>query len=268
MSSNRRLCAPRVLHARCRAASFGSQAVCMAKAGGSGTSGRLAKPPCPCPKLCPGSYPLVSGTLKIPFPIFHRARPRAAISTTLSCDAERVGAVARGRAGHQPVSVAAFARTPAYGPADLRRHRAVQVLTQRLVARRLAYEDEVTARGSDRSADRKCSEPSNAARTCPSEHRIPDSARTSPDPQQLPKTHRRNTPTDIRPMRLPHGMRPMPDSVRAFGMPRPAERMRPVQQKDAHIGEAAAGSSLDTGGHNPIFKIQLREFEFRVSLKA
>ena len=70
---------------RCRAASPGSQAACLAKASGSGTTGMPAGPRRPCPKLCPGSFPSfpsVPGTLKVPFPIPRRARPQAAISAT------------------------------------------------------------------------------------------------------------------------------------------------------------------------------------------
>ena len=69
-------------------------------------------------------------------------------------DAERIGAVAQGRVGHPPVPVGMFARTPARCPADLLRHRALQVFAQRPAARRLAYEDEVAACGSDRFAGR------------------------------------------------------------------------------------------------------------------
>ena len=57
-------------------------------------------------------------------------------------DVERIGAVAQGRVGHPPVSVGTFGRTPACGPADLLRLRALQVFAQRPVARRPAYEDE------------------------------------------------------------------------------------------------------------------------------
>ena len=74
--------------ARCRAASPGPQAVCAAKAGGSGTNGRLAGPPRPYPKSCTKSCtgsPLVPGTSEVPFPILRRARPQAAVSATSAC---------------------------------------------------------------------------------------------------------------------------------------------------------------------------------------
>lgn len=50
-------------------------------------------------------------------------------------DVERVGTAAQGQAGHPPVSVVAFARTPARGLAGLLRHHAVRVFAQHLAAR-------------------------------------------------------------------------------------------------------------------------------------
>ena len=40
------------------------------------------------------------------------------------------------------------------------------------------------------------------------------------------------TLVDIWRIWLPHGMRPMPNNVRTFGMPRPAERRRRCDKKD------------------------------------
>ena len=74
MCPDRRLRAPEVRRARCRAASPGSQAACRR---------RPAGPPPPRPKLRPGSYPAVPGTLRVPFPILRRARPQAAVQATL-----------------------------------------------------------------------------------------------------------------------------------------------------------------------------------------
>ena len=50
---------------------------------------QVGRAPAPVPEIVPGLYPLVSGTLKVPFPILHRARPQAAISATLSCVTSR-----------------------------------------------------------------------------------------------------------------------------------------------------------------------------------
>ena len=72
--------APGIRRARSRAASLGSQAVCAAKAGRSGTIGKPAGLPRPRPKLRFGSYPLVRAKLKARFPILRRACPQAAIT--------------------------------------------------------------------------------------------------------------------------------------------------------------------------------------------
>ena len=66
--------------------------------------------------------------------------------------AERIGVVAQGQIGRPPVSVEAFARTPARGPAGSLWHRAVQVFVRCPAARWPAYEDKIAARGLDRFA--------------------------------------------------------------------------------------------------------------------
>ena len=90
MCPNRRLCA-RVPRARCRAALPGSQAVCAAKAGRSGDVGTPAG--VPVPEIVLRVVPVGLGGPDL--------RPG---------DAERIGAVAQGWAGHPSVLAAAFPR--------------------------------------------------------------------------------------------------------------------------------------------------------------
>ena len=90
MCPNGRLCA-RIPRARCRAASPGSQAACAAKAGRSGVAGTPAGVPVPEIVLRVVTVGLGGSDL----------RPD---------DAERIGAVAQGWAGHPSVSAAAFTR--------------------------------------------------------------------------------------------------------------------------------------------------------------
>ena len=69
-------------------------------------------------------------------------------------DGERVGAVAQRHAIHPAIAMAAPGRAPAHGLAHLVQHDAMGVFAQRLVAGRLAHEDEAPARGAHRLADR------------------------------------------------------------------------------------------------------------------
>ena len=84
--------------------------------------------------------------------------------------------------------------------------------------------------------DRKRPEPSDAADTRPSRHRMSDSAPTPSRSAMIAENtlskYSGGMPSSIWRVWLSHGMRSMPNGSRAFEMPRPSERRRRCDKKD------------------------------------